>query len=58
MYLFFRDENLYRVKLWDCLTNGIYDKEFLSSIYIERADLLRWCEKRANTTSAFLGSRN
>jgi len=41
----FRDENFYRVKLWDCLSKGIYDKEFLSGLYLERANLLQWCEK-------------
>jgi hypothetical protein len=45
MPLLFWDENYYRVKLWDCLTKGTYDKELLSNIYVERANLLHWCEK-------------
>lgn len=42
---FFWDENYYRVKLWDCLSSGNFDKELLRNLYVERSNILGWCEK-------------
>lgn len=42
---FIMDVNPWRKQLWECQAKGRFDKVFLSSLYIERSNILSWCEK-------------
>ncbi len=43
IYLLIFNINRWRVKLIRCVDYEVYDKDFLSSIYVMRAEILRWC---------------
>lgn len=45
MIFFVMDLNPWRKQLWECQAKGHFDKAFLASLYVERSNILTWCQK-------------
>lgn len=49
----FWDINPWRNALWRCRTTGELDKPLLSALYVERSEVLAWCETLQVAAPAF-----
>lgn len=44
-FVFVFNVNIWGTRLWKCLTKDVFDKKLLSSLYVMRGQVIRWCEK-------------